>query len=79
VSTAAMTGCGEAQLVSPFGTWDFARPWTRGFAVPPGCDTTLRYRIDVPAWTRPCSSRLLVKVMAFGTIHYTPAIPLAIT
>jgi alpha-mannosidase len=69
---------GEAQLISPFGTWDLAGPWTRGFTVPPSGATTLGYRVDVPPGARPMSSWLLVKVMAFGTIHYTPAIPLTI-
>ena len=70
---------GEAQLISPFGTWELASPWTRGFAVPPGGTTTIGYRVDVPPATRPISSWLLVKVMAFGTISYTHAIPLTIT
>jgi len=27
---------GEAQLVSPFGSWEMLEPWTQGFSVAPG-------------------------------------------
>jgi hypothetical protein len=69
---------GEAQLISPFGTWDMTRPWTLGFTLPPGGGSTLTYRVNVPSATRPMSAWLLVKVMAFGTVRYTPAVPLTI-
>jgi hypothetical protein len=70
---------GEAQLISPFGTWDLARPWTRGFSVPAGGQTVIEYEIRPPTGTGPLSSWVLVKVMAFGWSSYTESIPLAVT
>jgi alpha-mannosidase len=66
---------GEAQLVSPFGCWARAQPWTQGFAVAPGGETVLRYRIQVPAGARPGEQTwAVVKVMYFGRIRYSPVI-----
>jgi hypothetical protein len=69
---------GEAQLISPFGTWEFVRPWTSGFTVPPGGDTVLTYQFDVPDGARSSATWAIVKVMAFGETHYTASIPLVI-
>jgi alpha-mannosidase len=69
---------GEAQLISPFGTWELAGPWTRGFTIPAGGSAALDYEVRAPAAARPMTTWVLVKVMAFGTIHYTPPIPLTI-
>jgi hypothetical protein len=70
---------GEAQLVSPFGSWDQARPWTRGFAIGPGQDATLRYQVTAAATARPGEAWwALVKVMYFGRIRYTESIACSI-
>jgi len=69
---------GTALLVSPFGSWELTAPWSRDFAVAPGASPVLAFRVAVPAGTRPMTTWLLVKVMAFGTVHYTPAVPLTV-
>jgi alpha-mannosidase len=70
---------GEAQLVSPFGTWLMIEPWTRGFAAGPGTDVTLSYPVTMPAGARPGARWwALVKVMYFGRVRYTPAVPVAV-
>ena len=71
---------GEAQLVSPFGTWPLLGPWTRGFSAAPRASTTLRFAVTVPATERPGSQWwALVKVMYFGRVRYTEAIPVIIS
>ena len=66
---------GEAQLVSPFGSWGQARPWTQGFAVGPGQDVTLRYLVTAaPAARHGQAWWVLIKVMYFGRVRYTEAI-----
>ena len=66
---------GEAQLVSPFGSWGQARPWTQGFAVGPGQDVTLRYSVTAaPAARHGQAWWVLIKVMYFGRVRYTEAI-----
>jgi hypothetical protein len=69
---------GEAQLISPYGTWDLIGPWTQGFTVPPGEQATLAYDVRVPAHARRMDAWALVKVMAFGRAYYTASIPLAV-
>ncbi len=69
---------GEAQLMSPFGTWEFATPWTQGFNVPAGGHTMLSYDVQAPAGARPMTAWALVKVMAGGRTYYTESIPLRV-
>src|SRR6266545_2465894 len=69
---------GEAQLITPFGTWDLIGPWTQGFALAPGARTVLTYPIRVPRGVPPMSFWALVKVMAFGTVAYTASIPVTV-
>ena len=70
---------GEAQLLSPFGSWGAVRPWTRGFAVSPGRDITLRYHVTVPADTRLGTQWwILLKLMYFGRLCYTDCVPVSI-
>ncbi len=71
---------GEAQLVSPVGSWHATRPWTRGFAVGPGENVTLRYTVTAAASARPGEAWwVLIKVMYFGRTRYTEAIACSIT
>src|SRR6266487_177024 len=44
---------GESQLMSPFGTWHAARPWTQGFTAGPGETIRLGYTVALPAGARP--------------------------
>ena len=70
---------GEAQLVSPFGSWAAARPWTRGFAVAPGRNITLRYHVAVPADARLGTQWwVMVKLMYFGRVRYTEALTVSV-
>ena len=66
-SRAASPIRGEAQLISPFGSWPAVQPWTRGFAVSPGKEITLRYHVGVPVTTRRGTQWwTMVKLMYFG-------------
>ena len=73
---------GEAQLVSPFGTWDAITPWTQSFTVEPDAEVTARYEVAVPAAS--AAARwgpqwwALVKVCYFGRVRYTRAIRVSI-
>lgn len=70
---------GEAQLISPFGSWDAARPWTRGFSAAPGQTVTVRYTVTAPPSARPGEHWwALVKVMYFGRVRYTRSIPVTV-
>jgi alpha-mannosidase len=64
---------GEAQLVSPPEVWDLAGPWAQGFHVDPGGQQTVRFWARAPSSAAALSSWLLVKVMYFGRLWYSPA------
>jgi hypothetical protein len=70
---------GEAQLVSPFGTWQMLGPWIQGFGADPHDSVILRFTVKAPATERPGSRWwALVKVMYFGRVRYTEAIPVIV-
>jgi alpha-mannosidase len=71
---------GEAQLVSPFGSWAEARPWTQGFAAGPGGELTLGATVTVPPAARPGQRWwALVKVMYFGRVRYSESASVTVT
>ena len=69
---------GEAQLVSPFGTWEMLGPPAQGFSIAPGTSTVLRFAASVPVTARHAQWWALVKVMYYGRVRYTEAIPVII-
>jgi len=69
---------GEAQLVSPFGTWEMLGPPAQGFSLAPGTSTVLRFAASVPVTARNAQWWALVKVMYYGRVRYTEAIPVVI-
>ncbi len=63
---------GEAQLISPHGSWRQVRPWTTGFALRAGAEQTLRFDLCAPATARSGEQWwAIVKVMYFGRVRYT--------
>jgi alpha-mannosidase len=71
---------GEAQLLSPFGSWAAVGPWTQGFRVDPGGSATLSYPVAIPASTRAGAQWwALVKIMYFGRVRYTAAVPVTVS
>jgi alpha-mannosidase len=70
---------GEAQVVSPFGTWRMLSPPAQGFSVAPDTRTVLRVGVTAPATARPGTRWwALVKVMYYGRVRYTEAVPVII-
>jgi alpha-mannosidase len=71
---------GEAQLVSPWGIWEMLSPAARGFSVMPQMPVMLRFEVTVPATARPGAHWwALAKVMYYGRVRYSDAIPVIIT
>jgi alpha-mannosidase len=70
---------GEVQLISPVGSWQATGPWTQPVTVPPGGEATVRFAVTVPATAAPgWESWLLVKLMYFGRVRYSQAVPLTV-
>jgi alpha-mannosidase len=66
---------GEAQLVSPFGTWEILGPRIQGICVAPRASAVLRFDLTVPETARPGARWwALVKVMYYGRVRYTEAV-----
>jgi alpha-mannosidase len=71
---------GESQLMSPWGTWREARPWTQGFTAGPGETIRLGYTMALPVGARPGSHWwALAKVMYFGRVRYTESVQIRVT
>ncbi len=63
---------GEAQLISPHGSWPCVGPWTTGLTAAPGEAATVTFSVDIPADARPGQRWwALVKVMYFGRLRYS--------
>ncbi|MGB6458179.1 MAG: hypothetical protein WBH47_27205, partial [Streptosporangiaceae bacterium] len=70
---------GEAQLISPHGSWRQATPWTQGFALAAGAADTLRFDLAAPATARPGEQWwAIVKVMYFGRVLYSEPVEVTV-
>lgn len=66
---------GEAQLISPHGSWQALASWVTGFSVDPGGSATLTFRVAIPQDARPGQQWwALVKAMYFGRLRYSEPI-----
>jgi hypothetical protein len=71
---------GEAQLISPHGSWSAHRTWQAGFAAEPGQQTELSFGVTIPRDARPGQRWwALVKVMYFGRLRYSEPIWITVT
>jgi alpha-mannosidase len=75
---------GEAQLISPYGTWGpghdvLITPWTAGFEVAPGAETVVPFELHAARTARPGSWWALVRVTYFGRLHYTETVAVEVT
>jgi hypothetical protein len=63
---------GEAQLISPHGSWAALERWSTGFSVDPGGQVLLSFAVTVPRDARPGSRWwALAKIMYFGRLRYS--------
>jgi alpha-mannosidase len=71
---------GEAQLISPHGSWAAHHAWATGLAVEPGRSAELSFGVTVPRDARPGQRWwALVKVMYFGRLRYSEPIWITVT
>ena len=69
---------GEAQIISPHETWPLITPWTQGFSVAAGAETTVAFSIVAPLGFRGGDYWALVKLMYFGRLLYTESVRIEI-
>jgi alpha-mannosidase len=77
-STASDDIDGEAMVVSPWGTWHLIGPYTSGFHVPAGASTEVSFAVSAPTHAQPGTWWAMVKLMWFGRVQYSPAIPVRV-
>jgi hypothetical protein len=71
---------GEVQVLSPFGAWGAVPGWVAPVRADAGATATLSFPVTVPATAQPGSqSWLLVKLMYFGRVRYSEAVPFTVT
>ncbi|MCO6008656.1 glycoside hydrolase [Actinoallomurus purpureus] len=75
---------GEAQLISPYGTWGQApdvliTPWTQAFETAPGAETVVPFEIHAPRTAKPGNWWALARVTYFGRLHYTETVAVEVT
>jgi hypothetical protein len=71
---------GEAQLISPAGTWDCLPRWDSGFRAEPGATTVLDFPVTVPVTARPGQRWwALAKIMYFGRARYSEPVEVIIS
>jgi alpha-mannosidase len=70
---------GRLQVLSPFGSWEAVPEWEQPVVVAAGGSAELVFPVTVPATARPGSQWwLLAKLMYFGRVGYSEAVPLAV-
>jgi alpha-mannosidase len=70
---------GAVQLISPFGSWQQANPWTSAFGIAPGDTAALRFDVVAPVTARTGEQWwAIVKVMYFGRARYSDPIEVTI-
>ncbi|MFI6811539.1 NEW3 domain-containing protein [Nonomuraea sp. NPDC050328] len=70
---------GEAQLASPWGTWEMLPTVVQGFTVEAGESVEVAFPVEVPLDMAAGHSWALVKVMWFGRCQYAPVVRLEVT
>jgi len=71
---------GEAQVISPHGSWAAVAPWTMGFSVRAASASTMTFTVGIPSDARPGQRWwALVKVMYFGRLRYSEPVWVSVT
>ncbi|ETK37529.1 glycoside hydrolase family 38 C-terminal domain-containing protein [Microbispora sp. ATCC PTA-5024] len=68
----------QAQLISPWHTFELFPMWNTGVVVPPAGDAEVRFPVRVPAGARPGRWWALVKVACAGWLHYTDTVEIEV-
>ncbi|WP_084961628.1 glycoside hydrolase family 38 C-terminal domain-containing protein [Thermoactinospora rubra] len=70
---------GEAQLASPWGTWEMLPSVVQGFTVGAGETAEVSFPVEVPSDAPAGHSWALAKVMWFGRCQYAPVVRLEVS
>ncbi|WP_214410637.1 NEW3 domain-containing protein [Sphaerisporangium fuscum] len=68
----------QAQLISPWHTFELVPEWNTGVVVPARGEALLRFVLQVPPGTRPGRWWAVVKLACAGWLHYTEAVEIEV-
>ncbi|WP_248964403.1 NEW3 domain-containing protein [Sphaerisporangium perillae] len=68
----------QAQLISPWHTFELIPEWNTGVVVPAEGEARLRFDLQAPPGTRPGRWWAVVKLACAGRLHYTEAIEIEV-
>ena len=68
----------EAHLVSPWGTWEWARPAAVGAVLPARGTVALSFAVSPPEWAEPGTWWALIRVGGGGALLYSPAVRITV-
>jgi alpha-mannosidase len=68
----------QAQLISPWHTFELIPEWNTGVVVPALGEARLRFDVQAPPGTRPGRWWAVIKLASAGRLHYTEAIEIAV-
>jgi len=68
----------EAHLISPWGTWEWIGPASRGAVLPAGGTVEVGFDVTPPPWTTPGSWWALIRIGCAGQLLYTPAVAVSV-
>ena len=68
----------QAQLISPWHTFELIPEWNTGVVVPAQGEARLRFDVQAPPGTRPGRWWAVVKLAAAGWLHYTEAVEIEV-
>jgi len=69
----------QAQLISPWHTWELFPEWNTGIEVPAHAGARLTFPVTVPHSARPGHWWAVVKIAHGGRLHYTEVVPVEVT
>ncbi|MFF5213374.1 NEW3 domain-containing protein [Streptosporangium sp. NPDC000396] len=68
----------QAQLISPWHTFELVPEWNTGVVVPARGEARLRFGLQAPPGTRPGRWWAVVKLACAGRLHYTEAVEIEV-
>lgn len=69
----------EAHLISPWGTWEWIGPASRGAVLPALSSVEVGFDVSPPPWLTPGRWWALIRIGCAGRLLYTPAVAVTVT
>ncbi|MBU3752146.1 MAG: hypothetical protein FGM52_17165, partial [Mycobacterium sp.] len=68
----------EAHVISPWGTWEWIGPASRGAMLPASSTVEVGFDVVPPPWLAPGRWWALIRIGCAGRLLYTPAVAVTV-